>query len=166
MGFSFYINFPTIHIKSHVAIIIFCSIFIFVGLIIDSIFGFNLYCKNNNLTDIRQTEGTVISYEINKQFNNGSGKYDETYLYTAEYEYDGKKYTAVTMLDHNNYAVGDKVTVEFNIKSFVSNIIEKNFLYYAGQFLPIFIGTVFIAIGTMGVVLKIKKIKQERSVGY
>ena len=153
-----------LHTKSHIAVIILCSIFILAGLIVDIVFGINIYRKNNNLTDVHQTQGTVVSYEVVDHFNNGSGKYEERYNYKAEYVYNGKTYYVETILKDNDYSVGNKVTVEFNInKLYDAKIIDKNFAYYLGQYLPIIIGSVFILIGTIGVVIKIKRIINERN---
>lgn len=158
------IRFPTIHVKSHLAVIIFCSIFILVGLVIDIVCGINIYRKNNNLTDVHQTQGTIVSYEVLDHFNNGSGKYEERYNYKAEYVYNGETYYVETILKDNDYAIGNKVTVEFNVnKIYDAKIIDKNFAYYLGQYLPIVIGSVFILIGTIGVVIKIKRIINERN---
>ena len=153
-----------LHTKSHIAVIVLCSIFILAGLIVDIVFGINIYRKNNNLTDIQQTQGTIISYEVIDHFNNGSGKYEELYNYKAEYVYNGETYYVETRLKNNNYSIGDNVTIEFNIKKlYDAKIIDKNFVYCLGQYLPIIIGSVFIIIGTIGVVCKIKRINNERN---
>lgn len=153
-----------LYTKSHIAVIVLCSIFILAGLIVDIVFGINIYRKNNNLTDVQQIQGTIISYDVVDHFNNGSGKYEELYNYKAEYVYNGETHYVETRLKNNNYSVGDNVTIEFNInKLYDAKIINKNFTYYLGQYIPIIIGSIFIIIGTIGVVIKIKQNRNERN---
>ena len=161
MGFHFRVKFPTIHIKGKAAVIIFLSVFIIVGLMVNSIYGQMLYEKKNNLTDIRQVQGTIVSYESEEYFSNASGEYEEMYTYKAEYVYNDETHYVETVL-YKKYNVGDEVIVEFSIYNLnTAKIIEKKATYPILEYLPIVIGTTFILIGVFGILLQLKKILKE-----
>lgn len=161
---DFTIHFPTKTIKSKIFIIIFCSIFVVVGLIVNIVAGVLTYRKNNNLSDLRYIEGKIILRSVNSYFDDYSGEYRNTYTYEAEYEVDGQKQTVETIFEKDIFSVDDKVTIEVNINNKnTAKIINKNFTFYLLQYLPFIIGSVFMLAGGTGLFITLKKKNEEYS---
>ena len=161
-GFS--IKFAGWRTKSHIVAIIFCSLFVIVGLVINIVFGVKIYRESNNLTNVKQTQGVIIACENYEQFNVASSEYEEYYKYKAEYIYNGETLVAETVFSKNHFSVGSKVTIQFHVnKLYDAQIIRKNFTYYFTKCLPFIVGTVFIVIGLIVIIFHNNEILKKRN---
>ena len=110
--------------------------------------------RKNNLTEIRETAGTIISYKIVDYYNKKTDDYEERYNYKTEYVYNDHVYYFEAIFRNKDYNVGDDVLVEYNIENLNNaKIIKKNFSYYAERYGLLTISIVGIIFGIIGIIV-------------